>query len=320
MVMKTLRVAVIGLGKISKRVIEGIQYAEHATLYAVTSRDFNKAKKVKERYQCDVCYGSYEALCQDPLVDLIYICTPNPLHKQHILLCLSYHKHVICEKPMVANRKDLKECFSYAKEQGCFLMEAHKTLFTPLNQKIKQMVMDGVIGKLQYIEAGYCSRLDIEHSGMASWCFREEDGGCFYDIGVYAICYANFFAGQNLSEIKLMLEHAKEGYCVQAQGMLRYENDVMALVRSSWKTAIENKGYLYGEKGRIVCENFWKSKEAVLIQGDVNKKITVSMQSDFTGEIEHAISCIQKGLIQSPILGYEQSDQILMVLEESHLV
>lgn len=310
-----MKIGIIGLGKISKRVAKGIQCAKDAELYAIASRSLDKAERMKQKLGAQKAYGSYEALCQDPKVEMVYICTPNPLHKEHIMLCLSYHKHVICEKPMVGNRQDVKECFAYAKQQGCFLMEAHKTVHTPLNQKLKQMIDDGVIGKLLYIEAGYCTRLSLTQVDMAPWCFREEDGGCFYDIGVYPIAYANFFAGSDLKEIAVMKENAKEGYCIQAQGMLKYENDSMALVRSSWKTNILNQAYLYGEDGYIVCENFWKNTEAFLIKGEERVQICVEMESDFEPEVSHAVSCIQNGLLESPVMGYHQSDQILQVLK-----
>lgn len=313
-----MKVGIIGLGKISKRVANGIRCAPNAQLYAVASRCQEKADRMKTELGAQKAYGSYEALCEDPLVEMIYICTPNPLHKEHIMLCLKHHKHVLCEKPMLADRESLRECFAYAKQQGCFLMEAHKTLFTPLNQKLKKLIEDGVIGKLLYIEAGYCTRLDLDHVDMAPWCFRKEDGGCFYDIGVYPIAYANFFAQSRLQKISVMKEDAKEGYCIQAQGMLKYDNDIMALVRSSWKTSIRNKAYLYGEDGFLVCEQFWKSREAVLVKGEEETKIAVEMESDFEGEVSHAVFCITNGLLESPVMGYEQSDQILQVLEEIH--
>jgi predicted dehydrogenase len=56
---------------------------------------------------------------------------------------------------MVADSKQVKELFAEAKSKGCFLMEAEKTMFTPLNRKLKQMIEEGVIGKLQAIRAEF---------------------------------------------------------------------------------------------------------------------------------------------------------------------
>lgn len=311
-----MKIGIIGLGKISRRVANGIMHAKGATLYAVASRNIDKAKAFQKEVIAEKAYGSYEELYQDEKVEMIYICTPNYLHKEHILLCLKHHKHVICEKPMLASHTDLEECFAYAKKQQCFLMEAHKTIFTPLNQKLKQMIKEGAIGKLSMIDARYCSYLDVENSDIGKWCLREEDGGCLYDIGVYPIAYANYFAQSALVDHHMMIRKAEKGYTLQAQGMLLYENGVMAHIACSWDCDMENKGFLYGDQGYIVCEKFWKNTEAYLVKEGVTTRFHVEMESDFTGEVEHAIQCVEQGLLESPVLGYAQSKEILDVLEE----
>ena len=53
---------------------------------------------------------------------------------------MANHKHVVCEKPMCVSSEELHACFDYAHQQNCFLMEAHKTVFTPLNQKLFEMI------------------------------------------------------------------------------------------------------------------------------------------------------------------------------------
>lgn len=309
-------IGIIGLGGIAHRVAKGVKYAKNARLYAVASRNIEKAKDFHMQYESDVYYGDYEALLQDPQVDLVYICTPNHVHAQHIKMCLKYHKHVLCEKPLVSNMKQLEEVFSCAKAAGCFLMEAEKTLFTPLNQKIRSMIQDGVIGELNYIEGSYSYRWDHEAMGDTHWCLSKEDGGSSYDVGVYPICYANYFAGSALCEIQTMKKTVDEGYDVFAQALLRYENGIVASVRSGWEINMVNKGYLYGDKGVIITENFWKNTEAVFVKDGKETKITAKMYSDFTGEIEHAVDCIEEGLLESPVMSRYASEEIMKVLEE----
>lgn len=307
-----MNIAILGLGRISKRVAKGIYYANDATLYAVASRDIHKAEIFKEEMNANVAYGSYEELCTDKNVDIIYICTPNQLHKEHILLCLSHHKHVICEKLMLINNQDLRECFDYAKKQNCFLMEAHKTLFTPLNQKLIKMINDGVIGKIQMIDARYCAK--VEAGIRSDWSLDSTYGGCLNDIGVYPLAYANFFAQSELIDIQIMKRTSATSYITQAQGMLKYKNGVMAHIATSWDANMENVGYLYGDKGYIKCTNFWKNTEAILVKDGKEEVILVEMDSDFTGEIEHAIQMIKQGKLQSNILDYCASNEIVKVL------
>ena len=146
-------VAILGLGNIANRVAKGVICSDKANLYAVASRNIDNAKSFADKYDSYTYYGSYEEMLKDPNVDLVYICTPNAFHYEQIKLCLSHKKHVICEKPMVKDEIQVRELFAMAREQGCFLMEAEKTMFTPLNKKIKAMIEDGAIGKLHTIRA-----------------------------------------------------------------------------------------------------------------------------------------------------------------------
>lgn len=310
-----IRVGIIGLGSIAQRVAAGVTFAEHATLQAVASRDYAKAVAFKERFDAVVAYDSYQKLMEDERVDMVYICTPNALHYEHIHMALAHHKHVLCEKPFVSTMKQLEECFLYAKQQHCFLMEAEKTLFTPLNEKLKTMVEEGQIGRLQYIEASYGYQLDKQKVGDDFWGYRKEDGGCMYDVGVYPLCYANYFADASIENMQCMKEDASRGYTQFAQVLLKYENGVKASVRSAWNMKMINVGYLYGDEGVIITENFWKNTSAKLIKDGVSTSIEVTMKSDFSGEIDHAAKCIEAGWLESPILNQAASTEIMRVLE-----
>lgn len=314
-----MNIGIIGLGHIAQRVSRGITFAQDATLYAVASRDIKKATIFKEEHQAYVAYGSYEEMLMDENVDMVYICTPNMLHIEHIMMCLKHKKHVLCEKPFVSNMKQLKQCFAYAKQQGCFLMEAQKTLFTPLNRLLKSMVEGGAIGKLQYIEAGYCANMQLDTKEKDSWLFHLETGGSFYDVGVYPICYSNYFASANVRHVNVMKRiDIRTGIDQSAQALLGYENGVMSYVRSSWGIDMINQAYLYGSEGVIITDNFWKSTTAILRKDGHDELIKVEMQSDFTGEIEHACECIMAGLLESPILSETKSEEIMKIIEKIH--
>ncbi len=309
-----LSIGILGLGKIADRVAKGIEYAKNGELVAVSSRNIDKAKAFAYKYHADIFYDNYMDMLQDDRVDIIYICTPNILHKEHIMLALKYHKHVICEKPMVLNLEDLDECFAYARKQNCFLMEAHKTVFTPLNIYLLEKINEGIIGEIKYIEAQYASNVLSSQKKISSWHYDKEGGGCLYDIGVYPIAYANYFASSKIKEYELIQHKVDDTFCDQAHAMITYENGIMAHIATSWQCDMVNTAYIYGELGYIECHNFWKNTQAILVKDEKRILIEKEMKSDFTGEIEHAINCIEKGWIESNIMGYEQSANILRII------
>ncbi len=313
-----IRFAILGCGNIAHRVANGILHAKNATLYAVASRSEEKAIQYKEKYGAKVYYTDYEQLCRDENVDVIYICTPNQLHYAQIELCLCHHKNVVCEKPMVKNQKQVKELFQKAKDANCFLMEAHKTCFTPLNQLIKKRLNSNEFGKIISIQADYS--FDVRgFYGLDSWAMDAEFGGSSFDIGVYPTCFSHFMANAKIKEIV--------GYPIRQEGIVadfgmmtqvQYENGILAQLNSSWLHLTPNKGsaLIVCEKGTIEIPAFWKSNQAILRKSGKEEILQVEMESDFTGEVEEAASCIEQGLLQSPIMGCNASCEIIKVIEK----
>lgn len=310
---------IIGLGNIAHRVAKGILASKKAFLYAVASRNMENAENFKEKYGAEKAYGSYEELLSDLQVDIVYICTPNALHFEQIMLCLSYGKHVICEKPMVADETQVRALFAEARKQGCFLMEAEKTMFTPLNVKLKKMVEEGVIGTLRAIRAEYSNKV-LGHIEKDHWVLGENMGGCTYDVGVYPISFSHYFADAGIKELNTQAFGHPEFSCnFGMQADVIYENGVYAFLQSNWFYTPEHKGsaVLVGDLGYIEIPAFWKGTKAYLHRDGTAEEISVEMASDFEGEVTHAAECVEAGLLESPVLGEEMSVRIIKVVEKA---
>lgn len=310
-----MNVVVVGLGKIARRIIQGISEAQDATLYGVASRNKEKALNYQKEFEATTYFDSYEAVMQDEQVELVYLATINDVHYLQIKDMLMHKKHVLCEKPMVASEKEVAELFAIAKANNVFLMEAHKGLFTPLNQKLKKLVDAGKIGDLVALDATYSSCVYADPAYHSHWVFNAGFGGCTYDIGVYPISYINYFANSDLKDIHVERIKDKDHVEIFSKGLIRYSNEVIATFQSGWNASNENNAFIYGTKGFIKTKNFWKTNIAVFVDNSGNEEtIRVPLVSDFKGEIEHAIHCITNNYLQSPIMGEKQSMAILKVV------
>lgn len=315
---KDMKLAILGLGNIANRVAKGIQVASNAELYAVASTSLQRAQAFAQTHGVSVYYDSYEKMLQDESVQVVYLCTPNHLHFEQIMMCFAHGKHVICEKPMVATAPMVEALYKEARKCGCFLMEAHKTVFTPLNVLLKKRIDEGAIGRVLRIKAEYCYSILEEQLPHDHWAFDATCGGSSYDVGVYPICFANYFAASAIAKVDGVSSAYKSYECdFMMDAIITYDNGVQANVSSSWLYASEQKGYGYiiGEEGYIVVPAYWKATRATLVKNGVSESITVMMESDFSGEIEHAVTCIQNGLLESDVLGEKQSVAIVKVVE-----
>ena len=104
-----MRWAILGLGNIAKKFAKTINSLEDETLYALGSRDINKAFEFNKEFNALKCYGSYEELLKDDNIDIVYISTPNNLHYENALMALNNNKNVLLEKPFTTNPYEAKE-------------------------------------------------------------------------------------------------------------------------------------------------------------------------------------------------------------------
>lgn len=139
-------------------------------------------------------YGSYAELANDPNVDIIYVATPHSHHFQNTMLCLEAGKNVLCEKAFTVNAAQAKKLVEKAKEKGVFLMEAVWTRYFPLSMKIREMVKDGKIGKVERV----LSDLSIGCAGENGELTLPDDSrlikmdlaaGALLDLGIYALTW-----------------------------------------------------------------------------------------------------------------------------------
>lgn len=100
---KVYKWGIIGPGKIAQKFAAALALVADARLYAVASRNKEKAAEFAAKYGAAVMYDTYEALAADEQVDAVYIATPHTFHHAHALLCLRHKKAVLCEKPMSVN-------------------------------------------------------------------------------------------------------------------------------------------------------------------------------------------------------------------------
>src|SRR6185369_654729 len=90
---------ILSTGFIADLFAEGLTSADNATLVAVGSRAQSSADTFGEKWHVPHRHASYEALANDPDVEVIYVGTPHPFHYENTMMCLNAGKHVLVEKP-----------------------------------------------------------------------------------------------------------------------------------------------------------------------------------------------------------------------------
>ncbi|MDQ1255520.1 MAG: hypothetical protein QG656_112, partial [Candidatus Hydrogenedentes bacterium] len=189
----TIRWGILGTGTVARAFAQDLRFAKGAELAAVGSRRQETADRFGDSFGIPFRHASYEALANDPSVDVVYIATPNSLHKEHTLLCLDAGKAVLCEKPFALNAAEARAMVTAARERGLFLMEAMWTRFIPLTVHLRELLAENALGEIRMLTADFGFRGDFEPEGIL-WN-RAYGGGSLLDVGVYPVSFASMLFG-----------------------------------------------------------------------------------------------------------------------------
>ena len=150
--MKTYNWVTLGCGVIAHQLADAMQQ-EGRTLYGVANRTYSKAKDFAEKHHIPKVYENIQDIFTDENVDIIYISTPHNTHIQYLKEALRHGKHILCEKSITLNSRELEEAKQLAEENQLILAEAMTIYHMPLYKELKKKIKDEIYksNKTDYI-------------------------------------------------------------------------------------------------------------------------------------------------------------------------
>jgi len=161
---------------------------QSSTVAVATSNSIERAQVFADRHGIPQAYNNYDALLENKEVDIVYIGTLNSSHRDLVIKSLKAGKHVLCEKPLGVNAREVQEMIDCARTEKRFLMEAMWTRFFPSMVDVRQRLRDGAIGEVTQVDADF--GVNIPRSVKRLWS-AECGGGGLLDLGVYPLYFAS---------------------------------------------------------------------------------------------------------------------------------
>ena len=246
-----MNVGLIGVGRIAEIVIPTVQKLPGITCLAAASRSAERAEKFARKHGIPRAYGSYEALLEDPDIDLVYIATPHSLHFEQMKMCIDYGKAVLCEKSFTANAAQAEKIKNYAAQKGVFAAEAIWTRYMPSRKIIQEMVDSGIVGEIKFLTANLFYDIDDKERLVR----RDLCGGALLDVGVYGLNFALMHFGKDLEKAESSVQMTDGGVDGQENITLFFKDGRMAAIQAGMFSRSDRRGTFYGERGYIVVDN-----------------------------------------------------------------
>lgn len=311
---KKIRWGIIGLGNIAHQFAQDLALVGDAELTAVASRNQKKAEDFANSYSCSKAFGSYDAIFNDPNVDIIYIATPHDSHAELTIKALQNNKHVLCEKPLALNYQDALQMIEASKKNNKFFMEAFWTRFNPSLQDALHKVKNGKIGEIKYINADFAFAVEnLEGNRMTD---LKLGGGTLMDIGVYPLFLAYLFLGIPV-EIVAKAHFHNSGADLQTAIILQY-NNAQAILHSSFVSSSNMEATISGTKGRIYLNSKWFMAQSytVVVNDKKSKHKLPTKGKGYTYEIDECHRCINEGKVESSLWSHQNSLDLIKIVDE----
>jgi predicted dehydrogenase len=177
-----LGLAVIGAGYWGPNLVRTAQLTEGFRLDHLCDLDVQRARTVLGEYSTVRATASLDDVLADPDVAAVAIATPAATHLPVAKACLQAGKHVLVEKPLAANLDDGRDLVELAERNGLVLMLDHTYCYTPAVAHLRQLVRDGGIGTVQYVDSVRINLGIVQSDVDVLWDLAPHDLSIFLSV------------------------------------------------------------------------------------------------------------------------------------------
>jgi xylose dehydrogenase (NAD/NADP) len=291
-----LKWGLLSTARINRKLIPAIRESPRAELVSVASRSQSRASQYAAEWSIPRAHGTYDALLEDPDVDVVYVSLPNSLHAEWTVKAIKAGKHVLCEKPLALSVAECNQIIDASQTAGVVAMEAVMYLYHPILHKARELVRDGAVGEITMVRGSFSFLLDRPDD--VRW---EPDlgGGSLWDIGIYPVSFARWIAGEP-REVFGSQTLSTSGVDSTFAGMLRYNGDMLAVFDCSFLEPFRSNAAVAGTKGRLVVEHPYPvSRETRLLLHrlgeDEEEEIAIAKEDAYYSEVEALTAAVLDG-------------------------
>lgn len=284
----------LSTAKINRALIQPLAASNRTRLLAVASRSQSSADAYAREWNIPRAHGSYEALLNDPEIDVIYNSLPNDLHAEWTIKALRAGKHVLCEKPIALTVAEMDSMIAASKETGKVLAEAFMYRHHPQTLKIKEIVESGLLGQLQLIRGSFTFMLNRDSHRSDP----HRGGGSLWDVGCYPISYARMIVGAEPLEVFGWQVTGAAGIDESFIGQMRFADDVHAQFDCGFNSPSRSQIEIVGTQGSLNISAPFKpgeNEKMFLMRGDKAETITIKGRELYLGEVEDMVDAILLG-------------------------
>ncbi|SOD71449.1 predicted dehydrogenase [Jatrophihabitans sp. GAS493] len=312
-----IRWGILATGGIARMFTRDLRHLPDARVVAVGSRSAAGAEAFGHEFGIAHRHGSYQALVEDPEVDVVYIATPHPGHHEAALQAIAAGKAVLLEKPFAMDALQTNDIIEAAAAANVFVMEAMWTRWLPHIVRVREIVASGVLGEIVSVTADHGQW--FRHDPNFRLFKHELGGGALLDLGIYPISFASMILGAP-SRVTAVSAPAFSGVDAQTSMILEYPGVAQAILTTTSYAVTPCAAVISGTQARLEIEGIFYQPSTFKVIGrdgaELDRWDAIPPGRGMQFEAAEVQRCLRAGLLESPDLPLRESLQIMQTMDE----
>jgi predicted dehydrogenase len=201
--VKRIGMGIVGAGFVGPHHVDAVRRLGYVDIIAVAGSSQASAEKKAEAVGARKAYAGYEALLNDPDIQVVHNATPNYLHYPVNAAAIAKGKHVVSDKPLAMTAAEAKKLLDQAAKAGIVHAVTFNYRGNPLVQQARHMIARGDIGKPHFLVGTYLQDWLLKDTDY-SWRLEPDKGGAssaLGDIGSHWCDLAQHMSGLRITHV-----------------------------------------------------------------------------------------------------------------------
>ena len=201
--MRRIGMGLVGAGFVGPHHVDAVRRLGYVDIVAVAGSNDDSGRAKADALGARRGYGSYQALLDDPEVDVVHNATPNHLHYAVTSAALAKGKHVVSDKPLAMTAAESKKLIEQAQRAGVVTAVTFNYRGNPLVQQARHAIARGDIGAPHFVHGHYLQDWLLKETDY-SWRLDPEKGGAssaLGDIGSHWCDLAQHITGRPITHV-----------------------------------------------------------------------------------------------------------------------
>ncbi len=320
-----VKFAIVGWGHIGKRHATHILENKSATLVAIC--DIDAKERAIAQQQGIAAYSTIEELLSNTQIDVVCICTPNYLHKDHAIAALRANCHVVVEKPMALSTEECTAMIQVAEEKNKKIFAVKQNRYNEPVAIVKELIERNELGKIVLLQVNCFWNRNDYYYAQSSWRGKKAlDGGCLFTQFSHFIDILYYLNGDIVSvegRVENFLHQHNTEFEDTGVFSMRAENGSLVsfnFTTCSFQKNMEGSITIIGEKGTVkIGGQYLNTIEYQCLEGKELPLVNITSKANDYGAYSGSMSNHDK-LISNVIAVLKEDQSMTTTANEAKTV